>query len=176
MGRLTNASDDHASLCTGTLISDRIVLTAGHCALQPEGYQFALEGEPAAEVAMSSVHADRQPQLALTGIPDDLARLVLNEGLAVSPMPIGAAPEPGEALHLATYSNAKPEALTQQTCPVTEIEDRLVILDCAVTSGMSGAPLLRLTDRGPVLVAIIIARGDGVAYAAVPDDWARRTD
>ena len=184
VGRVNQGLSVSPSGCTGTLISPTQILTAGHCAglniLVEQGYSF-LAGYHRAlpltrlPVMALRVHPDSSPELTIESIPNDLALLTLGTPTDIAPMAIGPPPQIGEVLSIVSYRNAALAAPTLTNgCTVINQQNRVNALNCAAHPGMSGAPLLRLTENGPELVAVIIATGGGdISFAATPDAWAR---
>ena len=74
------------------------------------------------------------------------------------PLEIGEIASTGEELFLVSWRRDDTEAPRQRKCRVIEGVEGLVTLDCAVLGGESGAPVLRKTDDGLELVAIISSR------------------
>jgi len=167
------------STCTGTLISATRVLTASHCVQGPSTPMTFLAGFHNGRTLARLRAADRSrhPDAPLSGIsratiPYDLGLLHVEAPDKISPLRLGPAPQIGEQLSYISYRNsARDSAILTENCEVLDVEDRLVTLSCEVHSGMSGAPILRITDTGPEVTAILIARGNAISFGAIPDDW-----
>ena len=180
VGRVNHGLSVQDSTCTGTLVSPTLVLTAGHCIGDGQALAF-LPGSHAERpltrlpVAGAALHPDHATPLELETIPNDLARLTLASATDITPLPLGPPPVPGETLALLSYRNGALDApVMSPGCSVLDVRDRRVTLTCRAHSGMSGAPVIRFTNRGPELSAILIATAGQTSLAAVPDDWARR--
>ena len=167
------------STCTGTLISATRVLTASHCIQGPNTPMTFLAGfhNGRTLTRLRATDRSRHPDANLTGIslatiPFDLGLVHVDAPSTLTPIRLGPAPHIGEALTFVSYRNSQRDSATlTENCTTLDVQDRLVTLDCEVHSGMSGAPILRMTDTGPEVTAILIARGNGISYGAVPDSW-----
>lgn len=161
--------------CSAVLIAPDLVATAAHCL----GNQaFNGEGEPTARFHTGSYpgHASTSRRLS-RGYrhplyrPDAAAvreRLAADIALArletpfrpeeARPIPLGAPAAMGERLLIASWPLGRGERARERRCATITVGPRVATLSCVVVSGESGAPVLRLTEEGPELAAILVAK------------------
>jgi len=172
VGRLNVAANRH---CTATLIAPDIALTAAHCLFNPltgrrapaaemkfvigqwrDGYA-ALRG-----VAATAIPADYAfaRDVALSAVGSDVALLRLD---APVPAETVAAIPPGEIASAGPYDivaygrdRAYAPSL-REGCALVGNDGAVVALGCAVTFGVSGAPVL--APDGSRVVAVVSAKG-----------------
>ncbi len=166
IGRLNYAGYKAARHCTAFLVGSRIAVTAAHC----------VEGLRAAELHLllgydkGAWREHLRPE-ALTRDAEgaDLAALCLRAAAAAVAFPWAEiAPRPGETLVVWGYGRPRIHALSRRDCPVLASAGRQVTLDCAVAPGTSGAPVLRRTEQGYEVVAVVSAARGRTAVAVRP--------
>lgn len=179
VGRL----DTGVSFCTATLVTDRLVLTAAHCLFHPRnGTRIAdaemrflvglRNGRPeAVRRVRDSVIPDGyvpRPDPTLQSIGEDLALLRLDlpvGAFRAEPIPPGRRAAIGSAVTVVSYgADREAHASIEEGCLVLEGQDDVRLLSCEVVQGSSGAPVVRMTEVGPEVVAVISATardGDG---------------
>ena len=168
---------ENGGFCTGTLIASDLVLTAGHCVLERNGAPIDAAritfragfsyGTAIAERAVlrTVAHPDYRnidpspPEV----IQFDVALLQLAEPIPsslISPFTVGR-PGKGDAVSVVSYAAGREEALSwQRVCRVLGEAANLIAVDCDVTFGSSGAPVLDRSGYRAKIVSIISAGGD----------------
>lgn len=174
VGRL----DTGVSFCTATLIAPDRVLTAAHCLYHP-GTQERLpdralrfqaglrNGRP------ETIRAIRRgrvlPGFVPSADPDfdtlsrDLAILELElpiRSARMPPLALGPAVAPSDWVSVVSYGAGREAvASIEEGCQTLDAMGPVRVLSCHVVGGSSGAPVLRMTDAGPELVAVVSASG-----------------
>lgn len=173
-GRIEHS--DSLGTCGAVRLDTDLILTAAHCASPDRSGTSFRAGDDTATRLLDRVH--RHPAHGLGSSAFDRFRFDIAVATLVAPMdssapvPVGAPATAGEVLTLETWRRG--EASPSRTaCPVIGLDDGLVTLDCAVTGGHSGAPVLRLGSGSAELVAVVVATlsvGDRPAALAVGVD------
>jgi V8-like Glu-specific endopeptidase len=172
VGRLNVAGQ---RFCTATLISAQVVVTAAHCLFHPRtGVRVPLSelrfvaGLRRGEIAGFGrpVRAVSHPDFVF-GAPDfdgigaDLALIEIDRPVPEADAAPFAVGPPGEgALSIVAYrrDRAQVPSLEEPCAPVAAFAG-IMALDCAITYGVSGAPVLALGDGRPRVVAVVSAMG-----------------
>lgn len=168
---------ENGGFCTGALIAPDLVLTAGHCVVERDGTPVDAarivfragfsRGTSLAEVPVARTIADPDYRnldpAPLDMIERDVALLQLAEPIpssVISPFTV-ARPGNGDEVSVVSYAEGREEALSwQRLCKVVGREDRLIAVDCDVTFGSSGAPVLDRSGYRAKIVSIISAGGE----------------
>ncbi|MGL4238440.1 trypsin-like serine peptidase [Tabrizicola sp.] len=163
--------------CTGALIAADLVLTAGHCVVERDGAPIDAGrmtfragfsyGTSIAESAVERTIVDAEYRnvdpAPFDVIQRDVALLQLAEPIpsaVISPFVV-ASPGNGDEVSVVSYAAGREEALSwQRVCQVLQRQDGLLAVDCDVTFGSSGAPVLDRSGYRPRIVSIISAGGE----------------
>ncbi len=164
--------------CSAALIGPDVIVTAAHCVLEEKARVFRLapgtQTEPIAvdRIVVHPLYSDFHDQ-RLRRLRFDIAVGRLSapvEPKTVESFPLGDEAQVGEGLFLVSWRlGPRPR---ERRCLVIEGEvPGIVALGCRVRGGESGAPVLRLTEDGPELVAIVnsTARQNGRSIAIAAD-------
>lgn len=184
VGRLNVAANRH---CTATLIAPDLALTAAHCLFNaltdrrapPEEMKFVIGQWREGYAALRSVVATSIPaqyrfsrELSRSAVANDVALLRLDAPVppeVVAPIPPRESAAPGP-FAIVSYGRDRAYAPSlREDCALIERDGPIIVLDCAVTFGVSGAPVL---DRGGTeIVAVVSAMGkaaSGTEFALAP--------
>lgn len=161
-----------AGFCTGTLIATDLVLTAGHCVKGRDGsaidagrlvFRAGLsDGVSVAEAKVARTVTDPRYTGRSPATPDEL-RLDVALLQLETPIPAGVAapftvaiPGTGAEVSVVSYAEGREEALSwQKICKVLGQEGGLIAVDCDVTFGASGAPVLDRSFGRAKIVSMI---------------------
>lgn len=170
IGRLNVAGYRAARHCTATLVERSVALTAWHCLLP-----FFRDGV----VDPTRVHflpgyargrfLDHLRGVSFRRIGEEAVLITLDHDGSMAPVPfVSHRPKAGEPLFQAGYSGDRSHVLTADpSCRyLGPAKDGRWLHDCEAISGDSGAPIMRDTAAGLVVVAIHIGRtADGIGIA-----------
>ncbi|MDG1971067.1 MAG: trypsin-like serine protease [Paracoccaceae bacterium] len=176
--------------CTGSLVAVDMVVTAAHCVFANRtgvqrlaekihfvaGYRLRkfVDHQKAASV---SVHPDYTFSRIMKSdqIATDLALVRLSGDIGkAQPLPLAPGVAKGDEVLILSYGRDRPEILSiQSPCLVENQRAGVAVLDCDVTYGVSGAPVMRMIDGAPHIVAVVSAmgkiNGQPRAFAAMLD-------
>lgn len=162
--------------CTGALIATDLVLTAAHCVFDADGAPFdaarmtfraGLAGDTAiaeVKVARTVVHPDYRwaEVMGPDALRLDVALLQLETSIPAAIAAPFAVETPGDGAQVSvvSYAEGREDALSwQKVCAVLGRQDGLIMVDCDVTFGASGAPVLDRSFGRARIVSIISAGG-----------------
>ena len=174
VGKLTVAD---RAMCTGALIAPDMVLTAAHClfdpyngrAVKPRKIQFeaGLTGGTAKAtraVVETVVHPDyRHNRGGANDASVDVAILKLSSPIdpnVIRPFSTDARPETGDELGVIPYTHMRRESpLWQHPCDVLARKGDVLVMNCEVDFGASGAPVFAVEGGArPRLVSVISSK------------------
>ncbi len=180
VGKLQALSETTRTTCTATLIGPRTALTAAHCLYDPRTrsrfpvaalqVMFGLDGQRMAAGALVervAMGAGFDPDDPVGTMGGDWALLTLAAPLTVEGGYLPLDPQPpasGTAVMVGGYAQNDPNTLAADTnCRVTAAAvdsggRRLVLHNCTIVLGVSGAPLLRSVRHGWAIVGVNIGR------------------
>jgi len=166
-------------MCTGALISPRIVLTAGHCAfdsrtlssIEPSKIEFHAgfrNGRATAsrKVKRVVVHPSYKFQGAegAFDVSHDLALFELESDIQLSnirPFETGARPRKGQQVGVVSYAHDRAESPSiQEACHVLARQRGALVLSCSVDFGSSGAPIFAEVEGVPTIVSVVSAKAE----------------
>ncbi len=163
---------ENGGFCTGALIATDLVLTAAHCVFGPDGkpidagrmtFRAGLADDKAiaeVRVARTVVHPDYRVVKEMTAalVRLDVALLQLETAIpAATAAPFAVeSPGNGDEVSVVSYAEGREDALSwQKVCAVLGKQDGLIAVDCDVTFGASGAPVLDRSFGRARIVSII---------------------
>lgn len=166
-------------MCTGALISPRIVLTAGHCAfdsrsgalIDPSEIVFhagwrngrATASRPVARVVVHPEYEFKGPE-GNFDVSHDLALFELDSDIQLSnvaPFSTGKRPRKGQTVGVVSYAHDRASSPSiQEACHVLARQRGALVLSCNVDFGSSGAPIFAEIDGEPTIVSVVSAKAE----------------
>ncbi|WP_135449817.1 trypsin-like serine peptidase [Tabrizicola caldifontis] len=167
---------EDGGFCTGTLIAADLVLTAAHCVVDTEGnpvpagritFRAGLaDGQSLVEAQVARTVIDPEYRPVSPAPPEiirrDVALMQLAEPVPTTQIPpfAIALPGRGDKVSVVSYASGRAEALTwQPVCNVLGRQDGLIAVDCDVSFGSSGAPVLDRSAGYRAKIVSIISVG-----------------
>ncbi len=164
IGRLNYAGFSDLQHCTASLVAPRVAVTAFHCLVEDNvpdmhlllGYDRGQWNE----------HL-RPLSAQLAAGTDDTALLCLDRPSAVAPLALAARPVGrGEPVVVIGYGKPQVYVANRTACRVTETAvDGAFRMDCPLTPGTSGAPVLRDLDGAYEIVGVVSATNETSSLA-----------
>lgn len=189
VGRLTINGGE--GFCTASLITPSILITAAHCLFDPETEErldiAAMEFQAGfrngrAEAYRKIRHATPHPsyrfqnKVTVDRVTSDLALMELEQPIrngAIIPFQLATTlPAVAQDVGLVSYARGRSEIPSfQKMCEISDSQQGILIMNCDVDFGASGAPVFDYTVGFPRIVSVVSAmakyKGEKVSLGAV---------
>lgn len=164
IGRLNYAGFSDLQHCTAALVAPRVAVTAFHCLVRDNVTEMHL----LLGYDRGSWNEHLRPLSArLAAGTDDTALLCLNRPSAVAPLALATRPvDRGERVVVIGYGKPQVYVANRTECRVTDAANNGAFrLDCPLTPGASGAPVLRVSDGAHEIVGVVSATNETSSLA-----------
>jgi len=166
-------------MCTGALISPRVVLTAGHCAfnsstfdrIEPSDIVFhagfrngrATASRPVKRIVVHPAYVFQGAE-GQFDVSHDLALFELESDIQLSnitPFATGKRPRKGQRVGVVSYAHDRAQSPSiQESCHVLARQRGALVLSCNVDFGSSGAPIFADIDGEQTIVSVVSAKAE----------------
>lgn len=158
--------------CSGVLIASDLVLTAAHCleaavaAGSLEGLRFRaglrdgthVAASPAKRIVMHPSY-DTGPEADFRNIRYDIGLVELADPISTTvaaPFAVETLSRKEQDLSVVSYARGRADALSREArCSVMDRDTELVVFDCNIWFGSSGAPVFNTSGRRPRIVSLV---------------------
>jgi len=168
---------NNRAMCTGALIAPDVVLTAAHCLYDPRNGRAVKANKIRFEAGLSNGHARAAREVVKAvihpgyrhnhnGANDasvDIAILKLSSPInpaQIRPFATDARPEAGDSLGVISYTYTQANTpMWQHPCNVLARKGDVLVMNCEVDFGASGAPVFAVQGGArPRLVSVISSK------------------
>lgn len=167
IGRLNYAGFKQKQHCTAFIVAPQVAMTAAHCldGLEPDQVHLLLGYD----------RGGWQEHLRANGFwrspnGEDLAAVCLMQPARAAPLAVTAGEvAPGEELAILGYGIPSVHLLSRRDCLVNAVSPRDgVLLNCPVSKGTSGGPVLSRTSEEVVAVISTTTQEQSIAVSVPP--------
>ena len=153
---------DSGDSCVGTLIGDEVVLTAAHCLfdakqqpVEPKKITYHRGGYNPIRGSTILSHPKFSPKqsTSIESIEFDIAVVYLEHPAGIiSTIPVGDLVNSGDAVRVLRYDSKR-----SLKCEIVDMTSAVFTLDCVITAGDSGAPVITANDAGDFCILGVIS-------------------